>query len=307
MRLSLPKFCIFTIALALGVMFGARVDNATAATASHVVISEVQVAGNGVNGFSDEFVELYNPTSLDVNLNNWKLAKKTSLGTETILIATVSGIIKSHGYFLFTAQPGYTGAIAGDQTYATASGSFSSGNTVLLYDASGTNVVDKLGFTGAADFETDAEPIPGAGKSRERSANSTSTKAKMAIGGSQEFLGNGEDTDNNDADFNERDLPQPQNSTSAIEPIATSTPTATLTPTSTPSLTPTITVAPTLSPTTAVSPTLAVSPSPSSTPTATLTPSPIPNFHLACTTKTLTFRILNLTIHIPLVSCSLVK
>lgn len=326
MRLSLPRLCVYSIAVLLGILFAIRADHATAASASHVVISEVQLAGSpGINTTQDEFVELYNPTPLDVNLANWKLAKKTAAGTETIL-ATISGTIKSHGYFLLTAQPGYTGSVLGDQTYATASGSFAPGNTVLIYNDS-SSLVDKVGFTNATDFETSPEPNPGPGESRERSANNTSTKARMAVGGIDEFMGNGEDTDNNSADFVGRDVPQPQNSSSAIEPVATATPTLTptVTPTVTPTMTPTETPIPspsqtptnipslTPAPTITVAPTVTTSPTPSATvsPTLTLTvtptPAPFPNFRFDCTTKTLAFKILTITINVPLVSCKIVN
>ncbi|HSW88063.1 MAG TPA: lamin tail domain-containing protein [Candidatus Saccharimonadales bacterium] len=252
------------------------------AAAAQIVISEIQLAGGTTN---DEFIELYNPTGNAVSLANWHLKKKTSSGTETDLIATMSGTIAPHGYFLI-ARPEYDGTVTPDLTYS--GNVIANDNTILLY----TNlsvIVDKVGFGSAIDKETTTITNPTASHSAERKANSTSTILSMTTG-ADVLAGNGEDTDNNSTDFIIRVVSDPQNSNSAVEPVlltptssTSSGPTApspTVTPTDTPSATPTTTPTPTVTPTVTftVTPTVTVAPtvtlSPTSTETPTVTPSP---------------------------------
>jgi len=255
------------------------------AASDHVVISEIQTGKT--NASTDEFVELYNPKNTDINLSNWKLTRKTSSGTESILISTISGTIKSHGFFLLAHPTGYTGTASADQVYSE-NNSITSNNTVLLYSNDGTILVDKVGFGNAIDREETTETDPSAGTSRERRANGNSTPATMFIGGIDELIGNGEDTDNNANDFVLRNVPQPQNSLSIPEPVPTVMPSDTstpnpLTPTDSLSPTPTVTLMPSRQPTTISSPTPTVTASPTPTgaplPTnaLTITPSVFPS------------------------------
>lgn len=237
----------------------------------HVVISEIQSVGSLS---TDEFVELYNPTDDPVNLTNWRLSKKTPGGVEMdIIAATMSGTIAPHGYFLI-AHINYDEGVEPDFTYAGPS-SVASDNTVLLYDGSGS-LVDKVGLGDASDREGQLSPSPAAPDptshhSAERKASAASDATSMGPGGSEETAGNGEDKDNNSADFVLRSDSDPQNSSSAKEPeFITPTETATPTPTDTP--TPTLTETPTPTPTDTLSPTPTDTPTP--TPTIEETPSP---------------------------------
>lgn len=281
------------------------------APATNLVISEVQLAG-GTS--TDEFVELYNPTGSDVNLAGWRLARKTGSGTDaTDLVTSLAGTIPAQGYFL-VASDGYDGAVNEDVTYTAATSAMSDNNTILLYDAT-LALVDKVGFGAATDFEADAEPNPAANGSRERKALSTSTTATMGTGGADEFLGNAEDTDNNDNDFNSRAISQPQNSTSSLEPVS-STPTPTTTSTSTPTTTPTMTPTATPTSTPTATPTNTPTATATSTATPTVSPSPSPtptstprgnfNFGLECSVKFRTFGGRFFTIMIPRLECRIV-
>jgi hypothetical protein len=237
----------------------------SAATASHIVISEIKV-GPG----DDDFVELYNPTASDIVMSGWRLSKKVS--TESSLVASLSGTIPSHGYFLITNKDGASSPSA-NVTYASSIGA---NNTILLYNDAGTTLVDKVGMGTATDGETASATNPADGKSIERKAMGSSTAVSMAIGGTDEFLGNGEDTDNNNSDFVVRDTPQPQNAQSAVENlvIATPTPTMTATPTATGTGTPTMSSSPTPTPTATATATPTQTPTQSPTPTMTASPTP---------------------------------
>jgi hypothetical protein len=262
--------------------------------ASHVVISEVQIAGANS---TDEFVELYNPTNTAVNLTNWRLTSKTageSALDQDIIAATMSGTISSHGYFLI-AHVNFDGSPTPNQIYY-GPNTISDNNTVLLYDDT-NKLIDKVGMGNAFDREGDPLPTPTvqipqnptANHSIERKAQASSDETSM-VSGIDQFAGNGEDTDNNATDFIRRtysNISDPQNSSSPIEsftsedtPTPTPTPTTSDTPTATPTVTPTETPTPTptetLTPTATSTPTETPeeTPTPTVTPTETVTPTP---------------------------------
>ena len=78
MRLFSKLFFITACLYAFGVILyiaNSQPSIAKAATDnSTVVISQIQVSGTG--NAHQEFVELYNPTTSDIDLTNWELAKK---------------------------------------------------------------------------------------------------------------------------------------------------------------------------------------------------------------------------------------
>lgn len=74
-----------------------RVPLALSAT-NHIVISEIRMAGA-----ADDFVELYNPTDSDINLNSYRLVRRTANGDDDtgIKAFAVTDIIPAHGFFLW--------------------------------------------------------------------------------------------------------------------------------------------------------------------------------------------------------------
>lgn len=166
----------------------------------HVVISEIQIAGETT---TDEWVELFNPTGSPINLTGWRLSKKTATGSNSNLLTTFSedSIIPAHGFFLI-AHADYVGAITADAIYSTTS-SLAANNSVVLYSDAGSTVVDTLGFGSTATiFEGTAfSENPLAGQSHARKFD-----------GNNFIL----DTDDNSADFEISDSPTPQNSNSPI-------------------------------------------------------------------------------------------
>ena len=258
----------FLLVTLLIVSFLAKTQSLQAA-ADHVVISEVQIVGESSG---EDFIELYNPTSAQVDLSNYRLVKRTSTGdTDDSIVAFTEGdVIEAHGFFLWCNND-IAVSFGCDQN---TSGTISSNNSVGLRDgALDTGILkDSLTFGTVANplgEGTAIDPAPGASQSAERKANSSSNISSMEPGGVDEFSGNGEDTDNNNSDFIIRSVSDPQNSSSLKEPqeiTPSPTPTDTPTPTPTEELSPTPTEEPTPSP----SPTLEPSPSP------TITPSPTP-------------------------------
>lgn len=264
MKRFLPAtFFLLSFAILFFLYLSKDSQKAEADTASHVVISEIQIGKTSAS--TDEFVELYNPTNADVSLSSWKLGRKTASGANaTDLASGLAGTISSHGYFLI-ASDNYTGTVSADITYVSSSSSVANNNTILLYDNANA-LVDLVGMGSAVSSESATMGNPATNKSIERKANGSSTVSSMASGGSDEFLGQGEDTDNNANDFLTRTTSDPQNSSFAIEPVPTPTPTAT--PTLTPTPTPTLTSTPTSQPSPTASAGVAT-PTPSPTPTPT--------------------------------------
>lgn len=251
--------------------------------ATHVVISEVQIGQSGTGNAGHDFIELYNPTDLDIDLNGFKLVKRTTgSATDTAIKAWDSeAIVPAKGYYLW-ASSGWTPATAPDTTTSV---TIAADNGIALrqgLENTGT-IVDSVAWDEAANafVENTAFPDdPPLDNSIERKACIGSTSESMI--GSEATSGNGHDTDNNANDFVLRSAPDPQNSQSAIETpncvgiTPTATPSPTASPTASPTVTPTATASPTPSATPTISPSPSVSPTATPTATASVSPSPAP-------------------------------
>jgi len=162
---------------------------------SPIQINEIQTAGVTVK---DEFIELYNPNDIDINLESFELKKKVfPSGKESNLVSSgsFSGTILAHRFFLIVppqnsdGTENYTGLATPDLRYSGTTFAIASNNTVLIYNKEGV-LLDKVGFGTAQDFETMPIANPTTGKSIER-----------------KILG--QDTDDNSADFIISDMPTP--------------------------------------------------------------------------------------------------
>jgi len=192
-----------------------------AQTTNHVVISEVLIDGVNESSASnnDEFIEIYNPTSSSVDLSNWKIDYKSASGStfNNKYIFPAGTIIQSHKYYLF----GGGGVSNRDNSSdVVILGLGNSGGGVFIRNSSDT-IIDLLGWGTAvsSNFEGSVATKPPQGTSLERKANSSSSSTTMGSGGTDEFEGNGYDSDNNANDFVDRTTPQPQNSGSPAEPV----------------------------------------------------------------------------------------
>ena len=277
-KVSLPIVLSFVL-VGLVAILSFQVTPVKSAAAGHVVISEVMV--RTVASASDEFVELYNPTGSAVDLSGWMLRRKSEAGNfQANLVSSMSGTIPANGYFLLTSDSSTSSGSADLQF----TDGIASNNTLLLYSDAGTTLVDKLGLGAATDSEATPAAMPGSDQSTERKANSSSTIASMMIGGLDELLGNAEDTDNNGDDFLTRELPQPQNTSSTLEPVAGPTPSpsadvspspsASVEPSPSASVEPSPSIEPSASPSPSVSPSASVEPSPSVSPSPEVSASP---------------------------------
>jgi len=177
-----------------------------------LVISEVRT-GSTASG-TDEFVELYNRRDFAISLDGVALEYLTA--TSTSWSARVSyaaaDIIPAHGFFLATSG-GYTGSVTADASWTRG---FANAGGHVRIQFRGTEL-DRFGWGTAAMPEGTAFPksTDNAG-SYERKANAASTPLSMQSGADVN-AGNGEDTDDNGADFVRRATADPQNRMSPIE------------------------------------------------------------------------------------------
>lgn len=288
----------------------------TAANADHIVISEVQIAGVGA---TNDFIELYNPTGSSVDLNGFRLVKRTATGSADTSIKAWSSetVVPANSYYLW-ANSGWTPAVEAD---ASTAATIAVNNGIALRQGpedTGT-IIDSFAWGTASNAFVEGTVFgsnPSASGSAERKACSSSTAGTMT--GTDATNGNAEDTNNNANDFVLRTTSDPQNSevteapgctdaTASPSASPTAMPTATPTeqPTATPTATPTVT--PTAAPeeTETPEPTVTPTSSPSATPTATPQSSPFLRFSLICSTKIKKIHFKFIDLEFPIITCKL--
>ncbi len=185
---------------------------ATHAASSSVVISEFRT--RGINGGNDEFIELYNLSASDVNIGGWLISASQScaITTSTRLTIAPNVILPAHRHWLATNTSGYTGTVVGDQTYGTG-----------VSDDGGIALVNNLGFI-----------VDAVGMCATTAYVEGTPLAPMSANAEQSYErrpgtpnGNGQDTNNNSADFFlNATTSDPQNLSSPPDPpLPTPTPT----------------------------------------------------------------------------------
>jgi len=83
-----------------------------AQTATHVVISEVYGGGGNTGAtYTNDFIELYNPTSAAVSLSGWSVQYASATGgfTQT---TNLSGSIPAYGFYLVQEAVGTGGTVS---------------------------------------------------------------------------------------------------------------------------------------------------------------------------------------------------
>jgi len=194
----------FACALLLSVFAG------TAQAASpNVVISELRFRGPA--GAADEIVELYNRSSAPVAIGGYLVRGSNNAGTVSTRATIPAGTTLNAGCHYLLGGATYSGSVAADQTFATGI-TDDGGVAVTLADQT---VVDAVGLsTGSAYKEgTTLASLGG---------SNVSHSYERKPGGS---LGNGQDTDDNSADFAVITPSDPQNS-NPLSCIGSTTPTS---------------------------------------------------------------------------------
>jgi endonuclease G len=163
----------------------------------HVVISQVY-GGGGNSGatYTNDFVELYNPTAATVPLTGWSLQYASATGTSWTNRQPIGGFIEPGQYFLIRLASGGGGAplpvtpnISGDINMAAGSGKIALvRNSAPLSGAcpiGNQNIVDFVGYGTSANCREGSENAP----------QLNNTTAIFRINNGQT------DTDRNNADF----------------------------------------------------------------------------------------------------------
>lgn len=178
--------------------------------ANHLVISEIKT--DGPLGYN-EFIELYNPTNTAISNSTFRLYIHNQVGAENQKeISLVPGrptSIAPGGFYLIALESGAYAAQA-DATYNAIGTTLSDDNSVSIRTGAANTIVDLVGWgsaTGSSRSEgSPFAPNPAASESIERKPGATSSR------------GNAIDTNNNANDFQLRSLPEPQSTSSALEP-----------------------------------------------------------------------------------------
>ncbi|MDP3235378.1 MAG: thrombospondin type 3 repeat-containing protein [Myxococcales bacterium] len=206
-----------------------------------LVISELAAAGP--NGSDDEFIELYNPGTVDVSLVGWALQSRgptaSNWGTINIL-SGATAVIRARGFFLVASGTGtgYAGTPAADFVARNTAGNpkvmglaNAAGQVRLVLPGATAAtppgdalVSDAIGYGSTAMYGEGApapagpwgSSTPYTGASLERKANASSTA--MSMSGADATLGNGFDTNVNANDIVVRASRQPQSAASPVEP-----------------------------------------------------------------------------------------
>ncbi|MGV0344810.1 ExeM/NucH family extracellular endonuclease, partial [Corynebacterium lehmanniae] len=173
----------FAIALAAGTVSVVAPTASAAPDGSNVVINEVY-GGGGNKGatYTHDFVELYNPTDQEIDLEGWTV-DQCAKGGSCHGKATLTGKIPAGGYFLIQGAQGSGGTKALPSPNHAEDSLAYSGTDAIAYlkDAAG-ETVDLVGWGSANKFEGTAAPS---------TTNKTSVQRKE----------DGKDTDNNAQDF----------------------------------------------------------------------------------------------------------
>jgi len=110
---------------------------------NHLVISEVQITGGSGKADSD-FIKIFNPMAVAVDISNWKLRKRTQSGTESSIRVFPDGsAIAPSGNFLWANSNSGFSASIGANVSSTAT--LTASSSIALEDSSSV-VVDALAW-----------------------------------------------------------------------------------------------------------------------------------------------------------------
>src|SRR6185436_17685705 len=91
--------------------------NVQTVNAGDIVFSEVRFHGSA--GASDDFVELYNPTTRAIDISGFKVFRSNGTGTQTLHVTINSNVILAPGCHYLLTNTAYDDGVPGDQTYST--------------------------------------------------------------------------------------------------------------------------------------------------------------------------------------------
>jgi hypothetical protein len=183
------------------------ITNTPTTLAANIVISEFRFRGSA--GASDEFVELFNPTSGPINLNGWKLRGSNNAGTVSDRYTFIADVILGPGKHYLLANTSNVDGVTADATYST--GITSDGGVALTL--SNNTIIDAVGLSSGSAFK-EGTPLA-----------QLTTDADRSYDRKSGALGNCLDSGNNFLDFFLRNPSDPQNFASPVTICGNPTPT----------------------------------------------------------------------------------
>jgi uncharacterized protein (TIGR03437 family) len=169
--------------------------------AGQLLISEFRT--RGPSGASDEFVEIYNPTTSALTIGGLKIRASNAGGTVSDRVTITPGTTLGQGcYYLLvnSSSGGFSGATPANQTYGTG---ITDDGGIAITGSDVTRIIDAVGMSSGSAYKegNTLAPLSGsADQSYERKPGGT--------------FGNGVDTHNNASDFRLTTPSHSQNSSS---------------------------------------------------------------------------------------------
>ncbi|MBU0494836.1 MAG: lamin tail domain-containing protein [Chloroflexi bacterium] len=182
-----------------------------------IVISEFRT--RGPNGGNDEFIELYNRSSVTtVDVGSWEVWGSNSSGTTSNRLTITAGTILGPGcrYLLTNSSTSggpYSGSTPGDQTYAT--GITDNGGIAVCSGPCSTlaNIVDQVGMSAGSAYKEGTTLTP-------MSVSQDQSFERLPLHGDPTSV-NTQDTDDNGIDFFfNSGISNPENMASSCTPSA---------------------------------------------------------------------------------------
>lgn len=172
------------------------------ASPNGILISEFRTTGP--SGGNDEFVEIANASSIDVDISGYLFQGCAAGSGAASTRATVpAGTVLTPGQrFLFTNSSGYSGTVPGDRSYGTGISDLNNNGSGLRLLDSNAQVIDGVGAAGTAPNSC-----------REGTGINT-----VGVTTSFERAGGVQDTEDNAADFSQTAQAMPQNQSSTAMP-----------------------------------------------------------------------------------------
>jgi hypothetical protein len=133
--------------------------NTSPASTSDIVISEFRTRGPG--GASDEFIELYNPTSTAVDISGWKINASNNAGAEETRATIPASTLLRSGQYYLVANNGYTGSVIANLRYGTAI--TNDGGIALI--RSNSTISDEVGMDAGSAYQEGTTLPPFSGTS----------------------------------------------------------------------------------------------------------------------------------------------
>jgi len=155
-----------------------------------ILINEVQIAGEDAD---NDFIELYNPNDIELDISGYKLRKKTSTGSEySIKIFPKGSKISARGFFLWANSRGDFHLLLEADIWTTET--LAQNNSIALFNSEDL-LIDALAWGESQNPFVETSPFP---------QNPEKNQSLERI--------NFQDTDNNSQDFVLQLNPTPQNS-----------------------------------------------------------------------------------------------